>query len=267
VRRSRLRRYLRIAAVQLRVNAGRAMAYRADFLLEGAMALAWMAVVLVPLLVLFDQRPTVAGWDEPSALIVVAYFAAIRAVLEGVVSPSLVELVERIRSGAFDYVLLKPADAQFLISAARQEPWKIVDVLWAVGLGAYALSLRATTPSIADFALATVMFGAGVAAMYALWIVCAAASFWVVRLDNLIHLLEAIFDTARWPIQVFRGAWRIIFTFIIPLGIMTTYPAMALLGRLDGRTALGATGGAIALLVISRYVWRMAIRSYTSASS
>ncbi len=243
------------------------MAYRADFAVEGVMALAWMAVVLVPLLVLFDERPSVAGWDEASALIVVAYFGAIRAVLEGMVSPALVELVERIRSGAFDYVLLKPADAQFLISVARQEPWKVIDLVWSIGLAVYAFWLRGTTPALADVALGLVMFVVGVVAMYGLWIICAAASFWVVRLDNLIHLLEAIFDTARWPIQVFRGAWRLLFTVIIPLAIMTTYPAMALLGRLDATTALGCVAGAVAMLVVSRYVWRIAIRSYTSASS
>ena len=31
----------------------------------------------------------------------------------------------------------------------------------------------------------------GAIAMYALWIACAAASFWVVRLDNLVQRVEA----------------------------------------------------------------------------
>ena len=74
---------------------------------------------------------------------------------------------------------------------------------------------------------------AGVLAMYSLWIVCAAASFWVVRLDNLTYLLGAIFDTARWPVQVFRGAWRSCSRSSSRSRVMTTFPAMALLGRLD----------------------------------
>jgi ABC-2 type transport system permease protein len=96
---------------------------------------------------------------------------------------------------------------------------------------------------------------------------CAAAGFWVVRLDNLTYLLGAIFDVARWPVQVFRGVWRFVFTFVIPVAVMTTFPAMALLGRLEGAAALATIGGALVLLVVSRLVWRLAIRSYTSASS
>jgi ABC-2 type transport system permease protein len=262
-----LRRYLKLAGVQARISAAAGMTYRSDFLIEGVMTIAWAGLTLLPLVVLYNGRETVANWDLPSSLIVMAYFMAVKAVLEGVISPSLIDLVERIRSGAFDYVLLKPVDAQALISASRFEPWKIFDILAAVGLAVYAFHLRGDSPALADVALGFVMFAAGVLAMYAIWIVFAAASFWVVRLDNLTFLIGAIFDTARWPVQVFRGVWRIVFTFVFPIAVMTTYPAMALLGRLDTETALATLGGTLLLLAISRLVWRTAIRNYTSASS
>ncbi len=262
-----MRRMWQLALVQLRISLSSAMAYRADFLIEGVMAAAWMALTLLPIIVLYGARDTVAGWDAPSALIVIGYFMLVRAILEGVVSPSLVELVERIRSGAFDYTLLKPVDAQILVSTARFEPWKIFDVLGAIAVLIYAFHLRGVGPSTVDLALGIALLGAGVLAMYAVWICCAAASFWVVRLDNLTYLLGAVFDVGRWPVQIFRGAWRVVFTFIIPVAIMTTYPAMALLGRLSTATALLVAAGALAMLAASRVVWVVAIRNYTSASS
>ena len=260
-------RYLRLAIVQGRISAAAAMAYRADFLLEGVMAIAWMGLTLLPLIVLYNGRDSVAGWDRPSALIVIAYFMGLRGILEGIVSPSLVDLVEKIRSGAFDYVLLKPVDAQAIVSASRFEPWKIFDLVGGIALACYAFYLRGEGPEPEHVALGIVLFGCGVLAMYSLWILCAAASFWVVRLDNLTYLLGSIFDTARWPVHVFRGVWNFVFTFIIPVALMTTYPAMALLGRLDAETALAVIGGCLGLLVVSRLVWRSAIRNYTSASS
>jgi ABC-2 type transport system permease protein len=262
-----MKRYLRLAIVQARISAAAGMTYRSDFLIEGVMTIAWAALTLLPLVVLYDGRDSVAGWDVSSALIVMAYFMAVKAVLEGMISPSLIDLVERIRSGAFDYTLLKPVDAQALISASRFEPWKIFDILAAIGLAVYAFHRRGTVPGIHDVALGLVMFGAGVLARYSIWIVFASASFWVVRLDNLTFLIGAIFDTARWPVHVFRGVWRVVFTFVFPIAVMTTYPAMALLGTLDAATALATLGGSALLLVISRLVWRTAIRNYTSASS
>jgi ABC-2 type transport system permease protein len=262
-----MRRYARVLAVQLRISLASAMAYRANFVLQGLISLFWIVITLVPLIVLYTGRTSVAGWTAPEALIVMAYFMAVRAVIEGMISPSLVELVEKIRSGSFDYVLLKPVDAQVMVSASRYEPWRVMELLGALALVGYAVTRLAQPPTLGAVVLGVVLFATGVLATYALWILCAAAAFWVVRLDNLVYLLGAIFDTARWPVQVFSGAWRFIFTFVVPVAVMTTFPAMALLGRLGPTQALGTVGGALALLVVSRLVWRTAIRSYTSASS
>jgi len=260
-------KYLRLFAIQLRISAATAMAYRANFLVEITMEIVWTAITLLPLFVLFGARDEVAGWDRPSALIVLGYFYAVRAVLEGTISPSLITMVSQIRTGSFDYVLLKPVDAQVMVSTSQYEPWRGLELLTGLGMVIYAFVERGAPPSLGAAALGVALFGAGVAAAYALWIMCAAASFWVVRLDNLMHLLEAVFDVGRFPVSVFRGVWRVVFTFIIPIAVMTTLPAEALLGRLDALHALATAGGAAALVALSRVVWKIAIRSYTSASS
>ena len=71
--------------------------------------------------VLWAQRPTIAGWSLDEAALVTAWFTLLRAVLDGAVQPSLQAVVEHIRKGTLDFVLLKPADAQFLVSTARFE--------------------------------------------------------------------------------------------------------------------------------------------------
>jgi ABC-2 type transport system permease protein len=261
-------RYTRLAAIQLRISIAEAAAYRSDFLVQGLISLGWVAITLLPYFVLFDDRAVIAHtWDAPSALVVMSYFIGISGVLSGVVSPSVTSMVEQIRSGAFDYVLLKPVDAQLLVSTSRYEPWRIFDLMAAIALCGYAFYLRGAPPAPLDVLAGVILFASGVLAMYAMWIACAAASFWVVRLDNLAYLLGAIYDVGRWPVQVFQGLWRVVFTAIIPVALMTTYPAMALLGRLNVGTALATVGGSLVMLVLSRLLWRAAIRNYTSASS
>jgi ABC-2 type transport system permease protein len=83
----------------------------------------------------------------------------------------------------------------------------------------------------------------------------------------LTVLFGAVFDAARWPSSVFRGMLHVLFTFVIPLTVMTTFPADALLGRATLAEVLGACGGAVIALGISRLVWTRAIGHYTSASS
>jgi len=253
--------------VQLRISIASALAYRANFVLEGLFSIAYSGLTLLPLIVVYGAHRSFNGWDFSSALVVMAYFTALQVILGGVVSPSMLDLVERVRNGSFDYVLLKPLDPQAMVSASRCRPWSIVDMLSPIAMAVYAFAHRGYPPSLGDLALGIALFMTGALTMYSLWIAGAALAFWVGRLDNLLYLLGAVFDTAKWPVAVFPGAWRIVFTFVIPVAMMTTFPAMALLGSLQPRQIVGSVAGSVAIFVASRLVWRAAIRSYTSASS
>jgi ABC-2 type transport system permease protein len=131
----------------------------------------------------------------------------------------------------------------------------------------YACHRIGRVPAVTDIVVALALTVASAALLYALAILVVSAAFWVVRLDNLIYLFNSVFDAGRWPATVFRGTWRIVFTFVFPLALMTTYPALALLGRLSWTTALEAVGGAVAFVLVSRLVWIRALGHYTSASS
>jgi ABC-2 type transport system permease protein len=262
-----VRRYAGLFRVQLSMSVLTAMQYRADFAVKGLIAVLWMAVTLVPVLVVFGVRKTVAGWTFPESLVVVGWFTLLRAVLEGAVSPSLTAVVEHVRHGTLDFVLLKPADAQFLVSTAKIEPWHLVDVFGSLAIFVYAFSKIGRWPSLLNLATGLASLGLAILILYSIWILVVSASFWVIKVDNLSYLFGSLFDAARWPITVFRGALRVIFTFVFPIALLTTYPAMALLGRLDGRTAAAALASGLAFAAFARRVWRRALALYTSASS
>lgn len=262
-----VRRYARMFWTSLRASLATSMQYRVDFLIDGLLSLWWMVWTLVPLWIVFRGRGQVAGWSAEEALVVVAWFTLLRGFLDGAINPSLQAIVEGIRTGALDYTLLKPADAQFLVSTARFQPWKIVDILAAFAIVVLAFSRLGRAPAPEHVAVTALLLGSAALVIYSMWILVICAAFWVVRLDNLSYLFNSIFDLARWPLQIFRGAWLLIFTFVIPLGLMTTYPAMAILGRLESRTAAFAVGGAVLFALLARATWKRAIGRYTSASS
>jgi ABC-2 type transport system permease protein len=260
-------RYARIFGVQLRASVQVTMQYRAEFFVGLFMAAFSVFWNVVPMFVLWAQRSEIAGWSLEEAALVTAWFTFLRAVLDGAVQPSLQAVIEHIRKGTLDFVLLKPADAQFLVSTAKFEVLNFVDAALAVGLAAWGLHRLHRVPTFSQVGIALVLTAAAAALLYALAILVISAAFYVVRLDNLIYLFNSVFDAARWPASVFRGVWRILFTFVVPLALMTTYPALALLGRLDGGTAVRALCGAVLFVLAARLVWRRSIGHYRSASS
>lgn len=258
-------RYLRLLRLQLRTALLLALQYRLDFLVKALLSLAWVSVALVPLVVLFHQRDDIAGWRWPEALLVVGFFSLLKGVLDGAIRPSLQEVVERIRTGAFDFLLLKPADAQFLVSTARFELWNFADCCAGLTLIGYGLAHSGHRPTLGGVLLALALVGASLLILYSIWIIVVGLAFVAVKVDNLTYLFGSIYEAARWPASVFRGVLAFIFTFVIPLVVMTSFPALALLDRLGPRQALGAVAGAFVFAAVARALWLRSVRFYTSA--
>jgi ABC-2 type transport system permease protein len=260
-----VQRYLKLCLVQLRAAVLLSLQYRVDFVIETLMALFWCATALVPLLVLFSTRDRVAGFSAYEALAVSGFFMALKGVMVGAIQPALGNVVEHIRKGTLDFLLLKPVDAQFMLSTSKLELPRVADVLAGLSLSVYCVHRAGARPSALQLGMALLILLCAVAMLYAIWIMVISLSFRVVKIDNLSHLILSVFDAARFPVSVFRGALAILFTFVIPLGLMTTYPTLALLGRLEPSAALVPVAIAVVFLIVSRLIWLRSIRFYTGA--
>lgn len=264
---ARPRRYLPIIAQLFRASVSAQAQYRFDFLLQLGMAFFWVAWNVAPVWLVFEIRPTVSGWQRPQAMLVMSTFLMLRALIEGLVSPNLTALVTHIRTGTFDFVLLKPMDAQVLVSFSKTVPAKAVDLLAGFLLSVWSINQLDPAPSAPQLVAGLVMLVSGAMTIYGIWLLISCTAFWFVKVDNLTYLFSSIFDAARWPIGVFRGWVRVALTFVVPVAVMTSYPALAVLGLLDVEPAIIAWLTALALVGASRVVWRIALGRYSSASS
>jgi len=260
-------RYLRLLGVQLRASALLSLQYRYEFFVDGPIEFFWAITMIIPLMIVFQGRTSVAGWTLGEALVVSGWFVLLQGILEGAINPSLTSVVEHIRKGTLDFILLKPADAQFLVSTAKFEPWRAMNILTGIGVFIYAFHLLGRPPSVLGLLSSILLLATSSLLLYSLWILTVSAAFYVVKVDNLTYFFSSIFDAARWPSSVFRGVLSFIFTFVIPLALMTTYPAQAMLGKLSAATLLSAVIGSLLFALLARLIWLQSISKYTSASS
>ena len=264
---ARALRYLRLLRRQVAASVLLALQYRADFVLDGFLSLLRSAATVVPLLVVFRDRDAFAGWTFAEALLVMGWFMLLRGIIEGAISPSLTTVVDHIRKGTLDFVLLKPADAQFLVSTSRFELWPVARLVSAGVIFGWAFHLIGRPPSPVGVLLACALLVTSTLVLYSLWILTVSAAFYVVKVDNMIYLFDSIFDAARWPASIFKGVLEVIVTFVIPLAILTTFPAEALLGRLGAAAFWESVAGAVGFGLAARFVWTRSLSRYTSASS
>ncbi|MBL9039160.1 MAG: ABC-2 family transporter protein [Archangium sp.] len=262
-----MRRYFVLFWLQLRTSILLAAQYRWDFLVDGVISLFWVTAAVVPLFVVYGNaaHAGIPGWSFGEALVVSGWFVLLQGVLDGAINPGLAAVIDHIRKGTLDFVLLKPADGQFLVSTARYHVFRVFSIGAALIIFVTAFRRLGTVPSLTHVLQALVLLVAAVLILYSMWILIVSSAFLVVKVDNLTYLFSSVFDAARWPSSVFRGVWHIVFTFIIPIAVMTTFPAEALLGRMSVVTMVGTVIGAVLFSIASRQVWLRAIGHYTSA--
>jgi len=115
------------------------------------------------------------------------------------------------------------------------------------------------------------MFLCGLGLAYGFLVLLTAASVWLVRNQSLYELWWLFSSLMRYPREIFQG--RIVapvgwfFSFVIPAMLVISVPADVMVNALDGKSVGFTAAATVVLLVVSRKVFRLALRRYRSASS
>jgi ABC-2 type transport system permease protein len=253
-------------AALLRVSLMTAMQYRSDFVVDALTGLLRTSSMVVPLLLVYQHVDAVADWSLPEATLVLGLFMFLSGFFGAFMEPNLGWTVEAVRQGTLDLVLLKPLDSQVLCSVGRVAPARVWDIGASFLVGGWALA-QMPTPSMLDVVLSLALVLLGFVALYGVWILAICTSFWFVRVDNLRFLIWSASDAARWPVTVFTGWIRWLLTFVLPVALVSTYPALALRGQWTWETVATALFVSVLFGVGSRLAWNQAIGHFTSASS
>ena len=257
----------RLLMAFLKMNLQQALAYRTDTILSIVLNLIWLGWELVSLQIIFNNTSNLSGWGMGEMIALLGVWRLTNMMMATLIWPNTERFNASIRDGSFDYSLLQPVNSQFLVSFSRIVVWRVWELLLAGVLvsGGITMSHSLVTPfSILSFLVLTVTGGL---VLYSLWIVLIAFTFWFVKFDNNVTILQALMDAGRYPSTIYPAWLRIIVTFIIPIAVATTVPLQALRGDLNlGQVAL-FIGISAASLLISSQVWRAGVKKYSGASS
>ncbi|MBI4008995.1 ABC-2 family transporter protein [Candidatus Roizmanbacteria bacterium] len=84
------------------------------------------------------------------------------------------------------------------------------------------------------------------------------------EIDHTILIYRDMIGLGRFPIEIYKEPVRTIFTFIIPIGIMMSFPPYALFNLLSWQFMLLSFLISSILLTISLKLWDLALKKYQS---
>ncbi len=280
--------YFKVFCTFARNSLIRDMSFRTDFVLQSITSIAWACMNWGLFKIIYQHTAEIGkgtGWHEHEFFIFLGSVWIVNSLLQTFFMPNAEEFSESIRTGNLDFALLKPIDTQFLITFPRFTWSQLPNGLLGIALIIYSMRQLANDPSkdlsISPGSVLAFLFFilCGCLILYSVMISLASTSVWLGRNQNLYDFWFYITNFYRYPMEIYMrsGIGMVLwgtFTFLVPILVVTNVPARVLarpLGNAWTAWEWGLAGytivAAVVSLLVSRQIFKAAIRSYRSASS
>jgi ABC-2 type transport system permease protein len=234
-----------------------------------------LTVDMVPLLligIVFTRFPSVNGWTWRD----IALLYGLDQLAFGLVrcfSRQIDNFDALVVAGDFDSFLVRPLPPLFHLLAARFEITEIGRL--TSGTVIFVLAARAArvpfTAANVGITLDAALGGAMI--LFSFILMVASVAFWHTRSGKLQDMVQASGRAfAAYPLSIYPSPIRWLLTLVLPLALVTYYPAQRLLGRNESGALLPVLSVAaipmgLLLLGLAGLIWRAGLRHYQSTGS
>ncbi len=241
------------------------MQYKASFFMLALSHFFSTFVGILGIWVLFDRFSLVAGWNFKEVCVLYGIvhmgFAFSEAFARGLDKFDLMLI-----QGDFDRVLLRPVGTLFQVASSQVQLMRIGRFFQ----GLVVLSFGVESFSAYEYLVLACAITGTASLFYGLNIVQATIAFWTTESLEVMNIASyGGVETCQYPITIYPKAFQVLFTYIIPLGCISYFPAAAILGHEQALApyALLFPLAGVAFLGLSCLFWHFGVRHYTSTGS
>lgn len=263
-----LTRYAAIYAALWKNSVTRETMFKGNFLLWIIVEIVWFALQLSFIAVIYLHTDAIGSWTKWQVVLLVGASHFIQQIYQAFFLVNCVNLSELVRQGKLDFLLMLPVNTRFVVSVRQVDLGGFVNAASAAAVMLYAARQLHLSPSALQITGFLALCLVGILTHYSLMFMLATVSFWTVRAQGIVYGYYNLFNIARLPDEAFGGVFRAMFTFVLPVLLISNVPVRVLINTLN-------TQGLLWLLLVmallcaltSEWVWRISLRRYTSASS
>ena len=168
-------------------------------------------------------------------------------------------------SGNFDLVLTKPVSALFrsLMGGADVIDFATLPIL----IGLTALVGARLEPGIVEAGVYLLLLVNAIVITTAFHIMILGLYVRYLGLDYVMNLYRDLLNLGKLPVDVYGEPVRSALVYLIPVGLMVSVPARAMMGLVSFGGVVGSLVVGSLLIFLSLRFWRHSLRFYGSASS
>ena len=263
-----LSRYLSVYAALWKNSVSREMSFKSNFLLWILVEFLWFGLQLSFIGVLYLHTDNIGTWTKWQVVMLIGGSHFIQQIYQAFFLVNCTNLSELVRTGKLDFLLLLPVNTRFLVSLRQVDLGAFVNASFAVAVLAYAARQLHLVPTLVQVFGFLALCVVGIVIHYSLMFLLASISFWTVRAQGIVWGYYNLFNIARMPDEAFGGLFKAVFTFAIPMLLVSNVPVRLLADKLSSPApVLLLLFMGVVCFCLSEWGWRASMRRYTSASS
>jgi len=243
------------------------MQYRADFIISSIGMFFSSLATLGIFWVIFNSIPDLAGWTFTQLIFIYGFYMIAISPMQ-ILFDNIWQIRFHVQQGTFLKYYFRPLNMMFYYMSETFDLKGLTQLAGGIVLLIYAShQLNIVWSPLQIVLLLLTLFSASLVQI-SITILAGCAAFWVLDAYPILGLAWKLREYAPYPMNIFDGAFRFTFTYIIPLGFVAFYPSQLFLQpQTVSKLIYVSPIVGIGLFALTYWVWTLGVNSYTGTGS
>ncbi len=241
--------------------------YRTDFYFWCVVSVLWTGFNFFFFELLLRVNNTIAGWTKPEMYVLLATYTIIDSFTWSFFNRVMRGYTQAVFEGSFDQFLLRPLDPQLSISIQDNNYSQLPRFFIGIAVLWWAAHEVVGQPTFTATIGYIVLVCCSLLIIYNIWFAVATLAFYVERLNNINDIIPGLRRVFQVPRGLYQGVSALLFTIILPFGLVSSIPAEVILGKWELAWVLYFVVFTIASTAAVRAFFQYSILRYSGAGS
>jgi ABC-2 type transport system permease protein len=261
-----IKKYLSLYLAMFKASFISDLEYRANFFSRILTDIFWYIAQVVTFEVIYQHTKKIGDWGVEEMRVFLGLLFVIDAIYMIVIHENLENISEKVRKGDLDLLLAKPVNSQFMLTLQKANTAIFGNLIIGSAWLIYALNgLEQFNPLKLLWLI--VLVPASLCVLYSMRFMFSASAVIFTRSENLQFLWWQVYRLGMRPDSMYVPYIKYVLLTIIPVGVIISIPARALLNPPEFSYLLWPLVLAPLLIYGTSRFWKYALKFYSSASS
>ena len=243
------------------------MQYRVDFIVSSIGMFFTSLATLAVFWVLFNSITDLAGWTFNEMVFIYAFYMIAISPMQ-ILFDQIWSLRYDVQQGTFLKYYFRPLNMMFYYMSEKFDLKGLTQLALGFGLLIYAsIQLSITWNPLKLILLVVTLFSAALV-LISIVVLSSVSAFWITNSFPVLNLAWKLREFSPYPMSIFDGAFRFIFTFLLPIGFVAFYPSQLFLRPQEVSPLIYFSPlVGIGLFSLTYWVWTLGVNQYTGTGS